>query len=113
MMASGGTFRSWKYLPVFTSSKKSPFAVSLKGLFFELRVNLSVLALASGFRLLLALYAGLLIVLPFPGLGQNAGAGGHALEPSQSAFQRFILLNAYFRHCVFPPLAISGTVWPM
>ena len=94
-------------------SKKSPFAISIKGLFSASRANLSVLALTSGFRLLLALYAGLLIMLPFPGLCQNAGTGGHALEPSQRAFQGFILPNAYFRHRVFPPLAISGTVWPM
>ena len=49
--------------------------------------NRSVFALTGGFSLLLALYAGLLIMLPFPGLGEDAGTGSHALETSQSAFQ--------------------------
>ena len=75
--------------------------------------SLLVLALTGGFRLLLALYAGLLIMLPFSGFSQNAGTGSHTLESAKSALQRFVFPNTYFRHRVFPPLAIAGTVWPM
>ena len=63
------------------------------------------LALAGRFGLLLALDAGLLVMLPLPGFCEDAGTGSHALEPSQSALQRFVIANTYFRHLVFPPLA--------
>ena len=75
--------------------------------------TLLVLALASSFRLLLAFYAGLLVMLPLSDLSKNAGAGSHALKSPQRALQGFIIPNTYFRHRVFPPLAIAGTLWPM
>lgn len=60
-----------------------------------------ILALTGSFGFLLALYAGLLIMLALAGLGENTVARGLALETTQGALQGFILLDANFRH-VFP-----------
>ena len=67
----------------------------------------SILALPSGFRLLLALYAGLLVVFPLPDFSQNTGPGALPFEPFQRAFQRLVFLDANLRHLFFPPFAIS------
>ena len=66
----------------------------------------SVLPLSRGFRLLLALYAGLLVMLALAHLGQDAAAGTLALEAFQSALKRFVFLYTNLRHC-FPPLRTS------
>ena len=75
--------------------------------------RLVVLPLSCSFGLLLTLYAGLLVMLAFSGFGQDTGTSSHALESTQRALQRFVFPDTYFRHRVFPPLAIAGTVWPM
>lgn len=62
----------------------------------------SVLALAGGLRLLLALDTGLLIVFALAHFGQNAGAGALTLEALQRAFQRLVFLHTNFRHCIHP-----------
>ena len=46
-----------------------------------------ILAFASGFRLLLTLYAGLLIMFPFPCFCENAITSSLALKTAQRAFQ--------------------------
>lgn len=58
----------------------------------------SILPLASGFRLLLALHAGLFIMFALTNLGQNASTGALALKTLQSAFQRFVLVDMNLRH---------------
>lgn len=66
----------------------------------------SVLPLSRGFRLLLALYAGLLVMLALAHFGEDAAAGALALEPLQRAFKRFVFLDPYLRH-LYPPLRTS------
>lgn len=61
------------------------------------------LVLAGSFRLLLALQAGADIMLALLDLGDDALLGTAALEATQSALQRLVLLDANFRHC-FPSL---------
>ena len=53
-------------------------------------------------------------MLTLPGLREDAGTGSQTLEPSQSVLERFIIMNTYFRHLVFPPLALPvamGRYW--
>ena len=88
-----------KFFPL--PHKENPPLFS-RGFFFG-----SVAALPSGFRLLLALYAGLLIMLTLTNLGHDAGAGALALETLQSAFQGFVFLDTYFRHLFYLPSPIS------
>ena len=59
----------------------------------------SILALAGSLCLLLALHAGLFVMLALTHLLQNAAAGALALEPLQSALQRFVLTKTYLGHC--------------
>ncbi len=66
-----------------------------------------IAALTSGFRLLLALYAGLLIMFTLTHLGHDAGTGALTLETLESAFKRFVFLHAYFRHLFSLPSPIS------
>ena len=68
------------------------------------KLQLLVLSLASGFRLLLALHAGLLIVFSLAKLGEDAGTGGCTLKATKSAIQRFAFLNSDFCHFLIPPL---------
>lgn len=63
----------------------------------------SILALTSSFRLLLALDAGLLVMLPLSGFCKNAGTSGHTLKATQCALQRLILSNTYLRHVISLP----------
>ena len=71
------------------------------GLLFSLsrkKLQLLVLSLASGFRLLLALHAGLLIVFSLAKLGEDAGTGGCTLKATKSAVQRLAFLDSDFCH---------------
>ena len=65
------------------------------------RFRLSILAFSGGFRLLLAFYARLLIMLTATYFCEDAGTGTFAFEPLQSAFKGFIFTNANFH--LFPP----------
>lgn len=65
-----------------------------------------VLALACGFGFLLALHAGLFIMLALADLCQYTGAGALPFETLQGAFQRLVFLDSNFRH-VIPPLRSS------
>ena len=97
----------WSLL-AFQGIKKVPGG-TFSGLFREDRgmaQDRSILALAGGFRLLLALDAGLLIMLTLADFRQNAGPGTLPFEALQRAFQRFILFHTDFRHS-FPPLRSS------
>ena len=85
------------------SMKNRPaFAGRLIELFTRELVELS-LVLTGSFRLLLTLQAGADIVLALLNFSNNALLGTATLETTQSALQRFVLLNANFRHC-FPSL---------
>ena len=61
------------------------------------------LVLTGSFRLLLTLQAGADVMLALLVLTDNALLGNAALKTTQSALQRFVLLDANFRHC-FPSL---------
>ena len=65
--------------------------------------NKSIFALAGSFCLLLALYAGLFVMLTLANFLQHAGACTLAFEPLQSAFQGFILANTYLGHWLSLP----------
>ena len=60
--------------------------------------DLLILALSGSLGLLLALYAGLLIMLSLTKLGQNAGFGTLTLEATERAIQRLILFYSDFSH---------------
>ena len=64
------------------------------------------LALSCSFRLLLALYAGLLIVLSFTELGENAALCALSFKTTKSAIKSLIFFYSYFCHFLFslPPL---------
>ncbi len=66
----------------------------------------SILALAGCFHLLLALDAGLFIMLALAHFSQNTRTGALTLEALKSAFQRFVFLHTDFRH-LYPPLRTS------
>ena len=59
------------------------------------------LVLTGSFRLLLTLQAGADVMLALLNFSDNALLGTATLETAQSALQRFVFLNANFRHC-FP-----------
>jgi len=90
----------------FTLKKKAP---SNAQSFFLPRL---IAALTCGFRLLLALYAGLFIMLTLTNLGHNAGARALTLETLEGAFQRLVFLDAYFRHLFSLPSPISPWLSP-
>ena len=66
---------------------------------------LFVLALSCSFRLLLALYAGLLVVLSLAKLGKNTGTSALTLKATKGTVQRLAFFNFYFCHfSTLPPL---------
>ena len=94
--------------PVFTGSKElglvskyskalSTIAWISSGLPCEL-----ILALSGGFRLLLALYAGLLIVLTPADLSKDAGACAFPFKPFKSTFQGLVFAYTNFHHFPSP-----------
>ena len=92
--------------------KKKSFCHFDKRTFFDSRANLSVLALTSGFRLLLALYAGLFIMFALTNFCQDARAGTLTLETLERAFQRFVLVDMNLRHLFSLPSLISPETTP-
>ena len=75
--------------------------------------SLFVLSLSCCFRLLLALYAGLFIVLSLTELCEYTGACTLLLEATKSVIKRFAFSELNFCHIYFPPLAnkeINGTI---
>ena len=56
-------------------------------------VKILILALSCSFSLLLALYAGLLVVLTTPCIGKDTGAGALALPTLEGALQGFVFTN--------------------
>ena len=67
-------------------------------MFYEI-IKLFVLSLASSFRLLLALYAGLLIVFSLAKLGKDAGTSHCTLKAAKCAVKRLAFFN--FNLCHF------------
>ena len=65
-----------------------------------------ILALTGSFGFLLALYAGLLIMLTLASLCQNTCASTLTFEPLQSAFQGFVFADAYLGHLLSLPSLI-------
>ena len=61
------------------------------------------LVLTGSFRLLLTLQAGAYVMLALLNFSDNALLGAAPLKTAQSALQRFVFLNANFRHG-FPSL---------
>ena len=70
----------------------------------------SVLALACSLSLLFTFHAGLFIMLTLASLCQNTCASTLTFEPLQSAFQGFILADAYLGHCYPSPRSYA---WPL
>ena len=68
--------------------------------------KLLILSLASSFGLLLALYAGLLIVFSLAKLGKDAGTSHCTLKATKCAIQRFAFFYSNFCHfsVSLPPL---------
>ena len=65
---------------------------------------LSEFALSGCFGLLLALYAGLLVVLTLTQLCLNAALEVRSLESTESAVNAFVLLDVDLCHLFFTPL---------
>ena len=76
------------------------------GWFFDYK--LLVLSLACCFRLLLALNAGLLVVLTLAKIGQDIRPCALTLEATKGAVQGLAFLHSDFCHFFFPPLAYAG-----
>ena len=74
-------------------------------------IQLLVLSLACCFRLLLALNAGLLVVLTLAKIGQDIRPCALTLEATEGAVQGLAFLDSDFCHFFFPPLAYAGD-WP-
>ena len=82
-------------------------------LYLHEKRGLFVLSLSCCFRLLLALYAGLFIVLSLTELCEYTGACTLLLEATKSVIKRFAFSELNFCHFIFPPLAnkeINGTI---
>ena len=82
-------------------------------LYLHEKRGLFVLSLSCCFRLLLALYAGLFIVLSLTELCEYTGACTLLLEATKSVIKRFAFSELNFCHIYFPPLAnkeINGTI---
>ena len=69
---------------------------------YDRKLN-SIFTLPCSFRFLLALHAGLFIMLTPANLRQNAGAGAFALKPFESTLKRLVFSNTDF-HFFIPPL---------
>ena len=69
----------------------------------------SILTLTRSLSLLLALYAGLFVMLTLTHLGENAGARALPFKTLQSAFQGLILFYSDLRH--FFPLPSPHSPW--
>ena len=81
---------------------------------FELKYKRDVelielsLVLTGSFRLLLTLQAGADVMLALLDFSDDALLGAATLKATQSAFQRFVFLDANFRHLFSLPPMASG-----
>ena len=64
------------------------------------------LALSRSFGLLLALYAGLLVVLSLTELCKHSGTCTLTLKPTKGAVEIFAFLDSYLCHYYFPPFVV-------
>ena len=71
---------------------------------------LLILSLACSLRLLLALYAGLFIVLSLTKLGEDSRTSTLTLKTTECAVKRLAVFYLYFCHFFFPPLALQSYV---
>ena len=69
--------------------------------------KLLILAFSGSLRLLLALYAGLLIMLSLTKLGQNARLNALSFETTKRVIESFILFYSDFCHLISPPFALQ------
>ena len=67
-------------------------------------IKLLILALSSCLRLLLTLYAGLLVALSLTELGKNTGLNALSLKTTKRAVKSFIFFYSDFCHLYFPSL---------
>ena len=72
--------------------------------------ELLILTLSSSLSLLLALYAGLLVMLSFAKLGQNTGLNALSLETTKRVIKSFIFFYSNFCHLYFPPFALQRDI---
>ena len=69
--------------------------------------KLLILAFSGSLRLLLALYAGLLIMLSLTELGKNTGLNALSLETTKRAIESLIFFYSNFSHLYFPSLRFA------
>ena len=67
-------------------------------------IKLLILALSSCLRLLLTLYAGLLVALSLAELGENAGLNALSLKTTKRAVKSLVFFYSDFCHLYFPSL---------
>ena len=79
------------------------------GIFFALSVLL-ILTLSSSLRLLLALYAGLLIMLSLTKLGKNTALLALSLETTKCAIESLVFFNSDLSHFLYPPLRFAKRI---
>ena len=72
--------------------------------------KLLILAFSGSLRLLLALYAGLLIMLSLTKLGKNAGLLALSLKTTKRAVESLIFFYSNFCHHYFPPFALQRDI---
>ena len=78
--------------------------------FKKANIKLLILALSCSLRLLLALYAGLFIMLSLTELGKNARLYALSLKTTKRAIESFILFYSDFCHLYVPPLAVQRDI---
>ena len=69
--------------------------------------KLLVLAFSGSLRLLLALYAGLLVMLSFTKLGKNTGLLALSFKTTKCAIESLILFYSDLSHLYFPSLRFA------
>ncbi len=75
--------------------------------FYFISHKLLIFALSCSLRLLLALYAGLLIMLSLTELGKNTGLNALSLKTTKCAVKSFILFYSNLCHLYFPSLRFA------
>ena len=70
-------------------------------------LKLLILALSSCLRLLLTLYAGLLVALSLAKLGKYTGLNALSFKTTKCAIKSFVFFYSDFCHLYFPPFAVQ------
>ena len=70
-------------------------------------IKLLILALSSCLRLLLTLYAGLLVALSLAELGENAGLNALSLKTTKCTVESLVFFYSDFCHLYFPSLRFA------